>query len=421
MRYSNPFIVFFYCFVFFLILGTSEFLYVPAGAQKSDPVIPPLVKSGEWNDESMLSSPDHLHKSKLPVKAKGIYVTGKSAGGANLQKLLKLVNETELNAMVIDVKEDEGRITYRSFVPQVTEHQSNTTRFIPDIDSLLQKLRDQHIYPIARIVCFKDPLLAAKKVNWAMQKKQGGLWRDKQGTLWIDPYRKEVWDYNIQIAKEVAQKGFKEIQFDYVRFPTNGRKVDQEVAFYQPNGRTKQQVIADFLAYARKELEGYPVYISADVFGLVPSVQNDMGIGQKWDLVSSQVDYISPMMYPSHYGNGTYGIKVPDAQPYKTIRAGLQEAILKNRTIKGKGTASKGINKGTNSKDRYSKDESGQNKQAIIRPWYQDFTARWVPGHILYGPQQVLDQIRAGKELGVDQYLIWDAANTYSEAAWRRK
>lgn len=351
----------------------------------------------DWLEDELLSSAEKLDRMKIPVKAKGIYLTGWSAGNQNFQKLLNLVNDTELNAMVIDMKEDEGRVTYQSGVPLVKAVKADGTRFISDIDQMMQTLKENHVYPIARIVCFKDPFLAGKKLDWAMQRKTGGVWSDNKGVVWIDPYRREVWDYNIALAKEAAMKGFKEIQFDYVRFPDNGKKVDQEVAFFQQNGRAKEQVISQFLAYARKELAPYDVYISADIFGLVPSVSDDMGIGQKWELVSPQVDYVSPMMYPSHYANGTYGLSIPDARPYETILRGLQDAQKKDALVKAL-----------------------QQQPTIIRPWYQDFTARWVKGHIPYGPREVLAQIKAGKDLGIDEYLIWDAGNSYSEGAWRK-
>lgn len=378
-------------------LLVSSVAFPASGYATAEPTTKPVASAEEWRDEQLLSSPELVERMKLPVKAKGIYLTGWSAGGSRFQKLLNLVNQTELNAMVIDVKEDEGRVTYQSGVPLVKEVKSDGTRFIADIDQLLQTLHDHHVYTIARIVCFKDPYLAGKKLDWAMQRKTGGPWADNKGVVWIDPYRKEVWDYNIALAKEAAKKGFKEIQFDYVRFPDNGKRVDQEVAFYQQNGKAKQQVISDFLAYARKELEPYNVFISADIFGLVPSVTDDMGIGQKWELVSPHVDYISPMMYPSHYANGTYGLAVPDAKPYETIRNGLLDAQAKDQVVKAQ-----------------------NRKPAVIRPWYQDFTATWVRGHIPYGPREVLAQIRAGQELGIDEYLIWDAGNSYSEGAWRK-
>ncbi|HZG14170.1 MAG TPA: putative glycoside hydrolase [Candidatus Bathyarchaeia archaeon] len=384
--------------VFFLSLFvTAGYLRIPqviaqetASAAGNDGAV-------EWAEDLLLSSPQELDRTKIPVKAKGIYLTGWSAGNSNFQKLLNLVNETELNAMVIDMKEDEGRVTYQSGIPLVKEVKSDGTRFIHDIDQMMQTLKENHVYTIARIVCFKDPFLAGKKLDWAMKRKTGGVWSDKKGVVWIDPYRKEVWDYNIALAKEAAMKGFNEIQFDYVRFPDNGKKVDQEVAFYQQSGRAKQQVISDFLAYARKELAPYNVYISADIFGLVTSVTDDMGIGQKWELVSPHVDYVSPMMYPSHYANGTYGLAIPDARPYETIYHGLQDAQKKDQTLMAK-----------------------QLHPAIIRPWYQDFTARWVKGHIPYGPREVQAQIKAGRDLGVEEYLIWDAGNTYSEGAWRK-
>jgi hypothetical protein len=356
-----------------------------------------ILQTSNWSEETLLFSPEQLNQMKIPVQAKGIYLTGWSAGNSNFSKLLRLVDETELNTMVIDMKEDEGRVTYQSGVPLVEQIKADGTTFIQDIDQLIQTLNDHHVYPIARIVCFKDPYLAGKKREWAMHRKDGSIWSDSKGVVWIDPYRKEVWDYNISIAKEAAKKGFKEIQFDYVRFPDNGKRVDQEVAFYRQNGKPKQQVIADFLAYAKKELAPYNVYVSADVFGLVPSVTDDMGIGQKWELITPTVDIISPMMYPSHYANGTYGLAVPDARPYETIVNGLKDAQNKDAVLRANQTAT-----------------------AIIRPWYQDFTARWVKGHIPYGPAEVQAQIRAGRERGVDQYLIWDAGNSYSEGAWRK-
>ncbi|MFM1655520.1 putative glycoside hydrolase [Brevibacillus sp. B_LB10_24] len=348
-----------------------------------------------WREENLLASPEQIQKMKIPVKVKGIYVTGRSAGNGNFQRLLNLVAHSELNAMVIDVKEDAGRITYNSEVPLAKEIGADKTRFIPDIDQLISTLQEHHIYPIARIVCFKDPLLARKRTDWAIQRKEGGLYQDRKGVNWIDPYRTEVWEYNIALAKEAARKGFKEIQFDYVRFPAGGKQIDQEVKYYKQESATKQQVIANFLRYARKELAPYQVSISADVFGLVPSVSNDMGIGQKWELISPEVDAICPMMYPSHYANGTYGLSLPDAKPYETIYRGLADGQQKNQAISANGL-----------------------KPAVIRPWYQDFTATWVKGHIPYGAREVQAQIKAGKDRGVDQYLIWDAKNTYSKAAW---
>jgi len=350
----------------------------------------------DWYQSSVRYAADYLDQTKISRQVKGLYVTGSTAGiESKFQHLVQLLNETELNSLVIDVKEDFGYVTYQSNVPLVNEVRSDRKTFIKDIDDLLRLARENNIYTIARIVTFKDPFFAGAKPEYAIQRKTGGVWRDKYGVSWVDPYRKEVWDYNIAIAKEAAEKGFKEIQFDYVRFPANSKKVDREATFNNPENLAKSEVIAAFLAYAKEQLKDYPVYISADVFGLTTTTVDDMGIGQQWELITATVDYISPMMYPSHYANRSYGIPIPDANPYATIKNGLEDAIEKNNKVR----------------------EQGQNV-AIIRPWYQDFTGSWVKGHINYGPKEVLDQIRAGNELGIDQYLIWNAGNVYSEGAW---
>jgi len=341
---------------------------------------------------------DNLYKTRIPREVKGLYITGYTAGNSRLNHLIDLLNKTELNTLVIDIKEDGGYVTYPSDLKQVDEVGSNRKVFIKDLDLLLEKAKENNIYTIARIVTFKDPFLAGAKPEIAIQKKNGEVWRDNKNILWVDPYQKEVWDYNIAIAKEVAEKGFKEIQFDYVRFPANGKKVDEEVTYANQNDFSKAENIAEFLTYARKQMDGYPVYVSADVFGLTTSVVDDMGIGQQWELITTAVDYISPMMYPSHYGSMSYGLEVPDANPYETIKSGLEDAINKNIKEKTQGKV-----------------------VATIRPWYQDFTATWVKGHISYGPKQIQEQIKAGKDLGIDQYLFWDSGNSYSEEAWLEK
>ncbi|OEF99653.1 GTP-binding protein [Vulcanibacillus modesticaldus] len=337
----------------------------------------------------------NLNRKKIPREVKGLYVSGHTAESIRIDQLIDLLNKTELNSLVIDVKEDGGYLTYKSNVPQVKEITSDRKTFISDIDALLQKARENNIYTIARIVTFKDPFLAGAKPEIAMQKISGGVWRDSKGVSWVDPYRKEVWDYNIAIAIEAAKKGFKEIQFDYVRFPAEGRRLDREVQFNNPENKTKAEIIAEFLKYAKEQLKDYNVFISADVFGLTTTVIDDMGIGQKWELITATVDYISPMMYPSHYGKWSYGLPIPDAYPYETIKFGLEDAIEKNNKVANQG-----------------------NTPAIIRPWYQDFTATWVKGHIDYGAEEVLEQIKAGKDLGINEYLIWNPRNTYSERAW---
>lgn len=321
---------------------------------------------------------------------KGIYVSAWSAVGMKFEQLINLVDQTDLNAMVIDLKNDSGQVTYDSKVPLVNEIGANSNIIIRDISSTLQRLKEKNIYTIARVVVFKDPYLSKKKSQFAMTTHQGQVWHDNKGIAWVDPYKEEVWDYNLQIAREAAQLGFDEVQFDYVRFPENVKKVDAEVSFHNPKGWTKAQVIEAFLKKA-KERVGDQAYLSADVFGLTTSSNNDMGIGQDWSMISKQVNFISPMLYPSHYTNGMYGVRYPDLQPYAIIHKAISDAKGKNSLLL-----------------------QASAPTAEIRPWYQDFTATWVKPHKTYGIMDVKEQIKAAKEQGVEQFLLWNSNSIYS-------
>jgi hypothetical protein len=326
---------------------------------------------------------------KPQISVKGIYVSARKANGKSLEQLIKLLDDTELNAMVIDVKNESGQITYDSQVPMANEIRSDDTKPIPDIRGLLRRLKEKDIYAIARIVTFKDSYLSSVRNDLAMQTKAGKVWYDKKGVSWVDPYQPEVQAYNIDIAEEAARLGFDEIQFDYVRFPENGNKVNQEVRFRNPQNLSKAELISGFLQRAKASVPNVP--ISADVFGLTPSISDDMGIGQEWNRISPVIDTISPMVYPSHYSDGALGIATPDLQPYAVVKKTLQDAISKNEQLKRQ-----------------------QKSAAKVRPWLQDFTAKWGKIHQTYGPKQIREQIKAAKELGIDQYLLWNPRCTYS-------
>lgn len=323
-----------------------------------------------------------------PVKARGIYLTGNSVGiSERFNRLMELVETTELNSMVIDVKNDHGLMSYISDIEIVQEVGANRSVPIADIAEVMEELNKRNIYPIARIVVFKDPHLAEQRPEWAIQKKGGGIWRDNKGVAWINPYEKKVWDYNIAIAKEAALVGFREIQWDYVRFPENASRVDREAFYPNENGVAKDDAIQAFLKYAREQLKEYNVHIAADIFGVTATSWGDSDrIGQTWEKVAVHVDYNCPMIYPSHYGPGYFGFPVPDAHPAGTVRRALTDAIKRNAPLEN---------------------------PAIIRPWLQSFTATWVPGHIPYGAREVRAQIDAALELGIDEYLIWNAGNRY--------
>ncbi|WP_322903587.1 putative glycoside hydrolase [Paenibacillus campi] len=322
---------------------------------------------------------------------KGIYVTAYSAGGARMEKLLKLLDTTELNAMVIDLKDDAGYITYKTANPDL-QKLGSPQKFIGDIDQLMARLKKHNVYPIARIVVFKDSVLAKKHPELSFVKKNGQVWSNGKGDNFVNPYKKAVWDYNIELAKEAAAKGFKEIQFDYVRFPEGFENHENELKF-EKNDKSRVDVVAEFVQYARKQLAPLGVRVSVDIFGYAASVPAAEGIGQDFAKISENVDVISPMVYPSHYTTGWFGVKNPDTNPYATIKGSMVDTLKKLDPL--------------------------AEQKPIIRPWIQDFTASWLgSGHyIKYGKQQVDDQIRAMKDMGVDEYLLWNASNRYTEGA----
>ncbi|WP_240041250.1 putative glycoside hydrolase [Paenibacillus ginsengarvi] len=324
-------------------------------------------------------------------KVKGIYVSGWAAGTAKLDRLIELVEQTELNAMVIDMKTDRGQLTYDSALPMADDSGADSARMIPDISGLVAQLKEKQIYTIGRVVVFKDPYMAAVRPDWALQTKDGGVWQDSKGTSWVDPYHPEVWTYALDIAKEAASMGFDEVQFDYVRFPDNGLKVDREVVYRNPNGWAKSEAIERFLHLATEELHKRGVYVSADVFGLTASVSDDMGIGQVWNGIAPAIDVISPMIYPSHYGEGVFGIPHPDLEPYLIVQHALADGLRKNGQL-----------------------ASTSPQVATIRPWLQDFTATWVKPHKTYDNTDVQAQIQAAEELGIEEYLLWNSASSYT-------
>lgn len=322
-----------------------------------------------------------------PVKVKGIYVSGPMAGNAKMDELIDLVDRTELNAMVIDVKNDEGKVTYKMQSGQVQELEA-AAGYIPDISALVKKCKEKDIYLIARIVAFRDPYLAQRKPEWAVHDRNGAVFFDKSGMAWVNPYQREVWDYLVEVASQAAADGFDEVQFDYIRFSTDIR--EEEVDYGPEAEKTdKIEIITEFTKYLYGKLRPCGVYVAADVFGTVIDNGTDQKIvGQDYVRMAEHLDYICPMVYPSHYYNGAYGISVPDADPYATIHAAASSSARQLETAPG-------------------------GNRAHVRLWLQSFTASWVPDHISYGPRQIREQIRGAYDAGYEEWILWNAAVNY--------
>ena len=241
---------------------------------------------------------------------KGIYLTGWTAGHAKqFPILVSLLDRTELNAMVIDVK-DDGQVSYGVEVPLVkevdaeaTDPDSKINRKMMRVDKVLATLKEHKIFAIARIACFRDTPLAEARPAMAVQDASGKVWHDRSGHAWLNPYNKAVWDYNLAIALDAIQHGFQEVQFDYVRFPSEG-KLSALKYPGKPKNVTRRDQIEAFVKYAREKIKAQGAWFSADVFGLTSLVKDDMGIGQTRTNVAKHVDYLCPMVYPSHYAKG---------------------------------------------------------------------------------------------------------------------
>lgn len=328
-----------------------------------------------------------------PEAVRGIYVSASSFHDGKFNQLMNLVNDTELNAMVIDIKDDIGNITYTP--DKSSPYISISKPYIQEIDEKMKKFENHQIYPIARIVVFKDSLLAKSKPEWSFMDKEK-IWSNGGGDSFVNPFLKEVWDYNIQIAIEAAKLGFQEIQFDYVRFPEGFERIDKRLTYsmgeYHAKGldpvQARVQAVTDFVQYAREQLKPYNVKVSVDIFGYAATIPEAPGIGQNFSKISENVDVISSMIYPSHW-TSYFGIPKPDLEPYQLV-------------------------------SEYSKVETSRLKKLqsppISRPWLQDFTAVYLGkgNYKRYGKEEVEAQIRALNEQGIQEFLLWNAGNRYT-------
>lgn len=358
-------------------------------------------KSGNSQSDALKKNNDkNTNENKVDYPkdgVKGIYVTSNSTQGKKMDELVKFIKDSNLNTMVIDVKDDTGNITMK--LNTGNKQVDKNTLDIVDGKKLLKKLHDNNIYPIARIVTFKDTKLANEHPEWTFKNNDGSVWTNGKGDSFVNPFMKEVWKYDIDVAKAAAKAGFQDIQFDYVRFPEGFENQADSLTYNKgeyknsqmSSGDQRVDTITKFLEYANKELKPMGVNVSADVFGYSALVENAPGIGQSFPKISKNVDAISSMIYPSHWSNGDFGLQAPDTEPYKTV----------NRYIQ---------------KENSLLDTLGKDKP-ISRPWIQDFTASYLGAgnYIEYDAKAISEEVQALKDNGVNEFLLWNAGNDYTE------
>ncbi len=325
-----------------------------------------------------------------PASVKALYLNAWAFASSRLWQLLRLADETEINAFVVDVKDDTGCLLYPSSVPTAQRVGANLCARARDARARLDTLLAHGIYPIARIVVAKDPLLAEHKPQWSVHLADGELWRDRIGSAWVDAYNDSVWVYAAELAREALRMGFAEVQFDYVRFPDEPRERLATAVFpARRRGDSPRLAVHRNIRVLKSLIAPLGAPVTFDIFGLTASATDDMGIGQVWEDFSSVADVVLPMVYPSHYRAGAYGFAWPNGQPYRIVRRALEEALGRSRAPDA----------------------------AAIRPYLQAFTlGRRLPR---YTPVEIREEIRAAEELGLTSWVLWNPRSVYQRAALR--
>jgi hypothetical protein len=324
-----------------------------------------------------------------PAVVRGIYLNRWVFGRQKFYDLIRLADTTEVNAFVIDVKDATGELTYPSAVPTAIEIGANRSLSVRDPRDRLAALQERGIHAIARIVVARDPLLARGKHDWAIHDAKGGLWIDGLGEPWVDAFHDSVWIYAAQLAEEAVLMGFDEIQYDYLRFPDEPpARLARTVYPSRRDGESKRAAIHRSVRLLRERVQALGVPFTLDIFGLTSSSTGDLGIGQVWEDLASEADVVLPMVYPSHYRRGSYGIAHPNASPYETVRRALQDAIARSRAMP---------------------------RSAKIRPYLQSFSIF----RVRYTAAEVRAQIEATEDLGLTDWVLWNSSGNYPPAALR--
>ncbi len=315
----------------------------------------------------------------LPV-VRALYVNRFAAQSATkMKRLIQIADETEINGLVIDMKDEFG-LNFTTSNPAWAKN-AGTAGVVKNLKPLLDTLKAHKIVPIARLVVFKDSVTARVNPAWTIRKQDGGIWRDKKGLAWVNPYSRELWDYNIGLAEELARMGFAEIQFDYIRFPEPYKSLPPQV--FPGQKEPKPELLASFLATARARLSKLGVRTTADIFGLVTTVPGPLEVGQWWEKVAPATDVLLPMTYPSHYPHGSFGLARPNAEPYQVLKSAIDKARARNAKLGISGEA--------------------------VRPWLQAFTL----GKPAYGPAEITAQKRGVYDAGYDGWVLWSPGSKY--------
>jgi hypothetical protein len=298
-----------------------------------------------------------------------------------LRHLLAVADSTEINGFVVDMKDEFG-LNYRSTNPAFRKYEGSGRGIVGNVKALVDTLKAHGVVPIARLVAFKDPVAAEANADWTIRREDGSVWRDKEQLAWVNAHNKEVWEYNLGVAEELVKLGFEEIQWDYIRFPEPYRSLPKQV--FPGSTMSKPDVLAAFLKEAQQRLSKVGARNTADIFGLVTTVRGALEVGQHWEKLSPNVDVLLPMVYPSHYPRGAFGIARPNAEPYNILKIALDTARVRDERL-------------------------GIRKAEHVRPWIQAFSL----GEPKYGPDQIAAQKKAIYDAGFKGWVLWSPGSLY--------
>lgn len=298
-----------------------------------------------------------------------------------MRHLFSIADSTEINGFVIDMKDEFG-LNYRSKNPDIARNAGGTRGYVGDVRALVDSVKAHGLVPIARIVAFKDPVAAEVNPDWTIRRGDGSTWNDKEGLAWVNAHNTKVWEYNLGVAEELVELGFEEIQWDYIRFPEPYRSLPKQV--FPGSTLSKPEALAEFLKMARERLNKRGARSTADIFGLVTNIRGALEVGQWWEKLSPVTDVLLPMVYPSHYPRGSFGIARPNAEPYRIMKIALDTARVRDEKL-------------------------GITKAEHVRPWIQAFSL----GQPKYGPEQIKAQKQAAYDAGYRGWVMWSPGSMY--------
>ena len=336
-----------------------------------------VVARGYRNFVFDANATEKIHFVK-PIRIKALYLTfwGANPHSKTFKRSMELLRRSDVNAIIVDVKNEYGDILYKTASKKAEEYGAFKNRQVYDIDDFVARFKQEDAYLIARIVLFKDELQAAANPDYAIR-KNGLIWRNHDGMAWVDPFDKRSWKYAVDIAEDAAKHGFNEINFDYIRFPARSG-----IELEKPNTmQNRLETLDGFLAYAKKRLRPYGVFISVDIFGNICWSKDDMNIGQNIENFARHADYIAPMLYPSSFASGTLGYRYPSEYPYEMVYRSIANT---NSRIDSK----------------------------RVRPWIQAF-ADYSSRKKRYRDYEIQQQLLAAKDAGTNGWMMWSPSSKY--------